>query len=195
MACCFDGGVVLGADSRVSTGTYIANRVSDKVAALHDTIFMCRSGSAADTQAISDYVRHWLAAHSTEVNRPPTVKTAATLARRIAYENKDALLAGIIVGGFDPLHGGSVYVVPLGGTMMQMPFAIGGSGSTFIYGHVDANYKEGMSREECQEFVKKSIAHAMARDGSSGGIIRLVTVDANGVERQYVPGDKLPYGP
>ena len=51
MAVAFDGGVILGADSRVSTGTYIANRVSDKVTHLHDSIYMCRSGSAADTQA------------------------------------------------------------------------------------------------------------------------------------------------
>ena len=63
MACKFDGGVVMGADSRVSTGTYIANRVSDKVAYLHDTIYMCRSGSAADTQAVSDYVTHFLNQH------------------------------------------------------------------------------------------------------------------------------------
>ena len=47
MAVSYAGGVVMGADSRVSTGTYIANRVSDKVSALHDKIFMCRSGSAA----------------------------------------------------------------------------------------------------------------------------------------------------
>jgi 20S proteasome subunit beta 1 len=52
-----------------------------------------------------------------------------------------------------------------------------------------------MTRAECQSFVKKAIAHAMARDGSSGGIIRLVTVDANGTERDYIPGDQLPYGP
>ncbi|KAK7254876.1 proteasome subunit beta [Aureococcus anophagefferens] len=30
MAVAYDGGVIMGADSRVSTGTYIANRVSDK---------------------------------------------------------------------------------------------------------------------------------------------------------------------
>ena len=30
IAVAFDGGVVLGADSRVSTGTYISNRASDK---------------------------------------------------------------------------------------------------------------------------------------------------------------------
>jgi 20S proteasome subunit beta 1 len=60
MAIPFANGVVLGADSRVSTGTYVANRVSDKVAQLHDSIWCCRSGSAADTQALTDYVRHYL---------------------------------------------------------------------------------------------------------------------------------------
>ena len=33
----------------------------------------------------------------------------------------------------------------------------------------------------------------MSRDGSSGGIIRLCTIDSTGVEREYVPGDKLPF--
>jgi 20S proteasome alpha/beta subunit len=60
MAIPFQGGVVVGADSRVSTGTYIANRVSDKIAQLHDRIWCCRSGSAADTQALTDYVRFYL---------------------------------------------------------------------------------------------------------------------------------------
>lgn len=48
-------GVVLGADSRVSTGTYISNRASDKITPLADFVYLLRSGSAADTQAVSDY--------------------------------------------------------------------------------------------------------------------------------------------
>jgi 20S proteasome subunit beta 1 len=32
----------------------------------------------------------------------------------------------------------------------------------------------------------------MARDGSSGGVIRLAIIDKAGVEREMVPGDKLP---
>jgi 20S proteasome subunit beta 1 len=63
MACVYDGGVIMGADSRTSTGTYVANRVSQKITPLHDAIYVCRSGSAADTQAISDYVRYYLASH------------------------------------------------------------------------------------------------------------------------------------
>ena len=51
----YDGGVVLGADSRVSTGTYISNRASDKITCLADAIYLLRSGSAADTQLVADY--------------------------------------------------------------------------------------------------------------------------------------------
>ena len=118
----FDGGVVMGADSRTSTGTYIAVRVADKITQVHDRIWICRSGSAADTQALTDYIRHYLGQLAVETGRAPTVKTAAHLMRRLIYENKDNLMAGVIVGGWDSVEGGSVYNIPLGGTMMKMPF-------------------------------------------------------------------------
>ena len=63
MAVTFDGGVVLGADSRTSTGSYVANRVSDKIVPIHDYVWSCRSGSAADTQAVVDIVKYHVDAH------------------------------------------------------------------------------------------------------------------------------------
>ena len=42
-----------------------------------------------------------------------------------------------------------------------------------------------------QEFVKGAVAHAMARDGSSGGTIRMVTIDAHGAQRHYFQGDQV----
>lgn len=32
----------------------------------------------------------------------------------------------------------------------------------------------------------------MSRDGSSGGVIRLAVITKDGVERLFVPGNKLP---
>jgi len=61
---CYDGGIVLAADSRTSTGMYVANRASDKISQLTDNVYVCRSGSAADTQVISDYVRYFLHQHT-----------------------------------------------------------------------------------------------------------------------------------
>lgn len=50
-----------------------------------------------------------------------------------------------------------------------------------------------MTKEECQQFVKKALAHAMARDGSSGGVIRTVTITENEVVRDFTCGDDLPF--
>ncbi|KAF9896224.1 Proteasome subunit beta type-1, partial [Lobosporangium transversale] len=153
MAVQFAGGVVIGADSRTTTGSYIANRVTDKLTEVHDTIYCCRSGSAADTQAVADIVHYYLQMYSVQ-NGTPTVPLAASLFQELCYQNKDSLSAGIIVGGWDKENGGSVWNIPLGGSLHRQPFAIGGSGSTYIYGYCDANFKDGMNREQCIDFVK-----------------------------------------
>merc|ERR1711991_51953 len=192
MAVEFDGGVVIGADSRTTTGSYVANRTSDKLTPVHDRIYCCRSGSAADTQAIAGYVRYYLEMHGIEIGELPQVATAASLFRKLCYENKNNLMAGIICGGWDPVKGGQVYSITIGGSLVKLPFALGGSGSIYIYGWVDDNYKEGMTREECLDFVRNALSLAMARDGSSGGVIRTVVLDKDGATRAMVPGNALP---
>ena len=68
MAICLKDCVVMGADSRSSAGIvlrllsyalgiYVANRLTDKIEMIRDRIFMCRSGSAADTQKIGRVIR------------------------------------------------------------------------------------------------------------------------------------------
>ncbi|KAH7105448.1 20S proteasome subunit [Auriculariales sp. MPI-PUGE-AT-0066] len=192
MAVQFEGGVVIGADSRTTTGSYIANRVTDKLTHVHDRIYCCRSGSAADTQAVADIVHYYLQMFAQQANEAPSVHVAATLFNRMCYENKDALLAGIIVAGWDKETGSSVYNIPVGGGLFRQPWAIGGSGSTYVYGYCDATYRDGMNRDQTVEFVKNTLALAMSRDGSSGGVIRMCVITEGGVERLFVPGNELP---
>uniref|UniRef100_A0A672K9K8 Proteasome subunit beta n=1 Tax=Sinocyclocheilus grahami TaxID=75366 RepID=A0A672K9K8_SINGR len=165
MAVEFEGGVVIGADSRTTTGAYIANRVTDKLTPIHERIFCCRSGSAADTQAIADAVTYQLGFHSIELDEAPLVQTAASLFREMCYRYREELMAGIIVAG---------------------------SGSSYIYGYVDSNYRAGMSKEECLKFTAEALTLAMERDGSSGGVVRLAVVSEQGVERQVILGNQLP---
>ncbi|CAI9103248.1 OLC1v1001699C1 [Oldenlandia corymbosa var. corymbosa] len=134
----YNGGVVLGADSRTSTGLYIANRASDKITQLPDNVYICRSGSAADSQIISDYVRLYLDQHTIQLCQPATVKVTA---------NSRSLI--------------------------EQPFSIGGSGSTYLYGFFDKEWKEGMNQREAEVVVVKVVSLAIARDGASGGIVGL----------------------
>ncbi|CAD6922157.1 unnamed protein product, partial [Tilletia caries] len=115
-----------------STNLPQANRVTDKLTHITDRIYCCRSGSAADTQAVADAVTHHLSLVDV-LHGPPEVSTAAHLFSEIVYQNKDRLSAGIIVARWDKRNGGTVYNVPLGG----------GSGSTYIYGYCDSTYRPG----------------------------------------------------
>ncbi|KAA8522680.1 hypothetical protein F0562_009158 [Nyssa sinensis] len=99
---------------------------------------------------------------------------------------------GLIVGGWDKHEGGKIYGVPLGGTILEQPFAIGGSGSTYLYGFFDQEWKEGMTKDEAEQFVVKAVSLAIARDGASGGVVRTVTINSEGVTRNFYPGDTLP---
>uniref|UniRef100_A0A8D1TZ27 Proteasome 20S subunit beta 9 n=1 Tax=Sus scrofa TaxID=9823 RepID=A0A8D1TZ27_PIG len=144
MAVEFDGGVVVGSDSRVSAGCHLA-----------------------------------------ELEEPPLVLAAANVVRNISYKYREDLSAHLMVAGWDQREGGQVYGT-MGGMLIRQPFAIGGSGSTYIYGYVDAAYKPGMSPEECRRFTTNAIALAMNRDGSSGGVIYLVTITAAGVDHRVI---------
>ena len=108
------------------------------------------------------------------------------------YQYKDQLGAAIIVGGWDEKEGGCVYQIPLGGSLFKVGIAVGGSGSTFIQGFIDANYKEGKTKAELKEFVKHAISLAMFRDGSSGGCVRIVDINKDGVHKEYFPHEDLP---
>jgi 20S proteasome subunit beta 1 len=209
MAINFKDGVILGADSRTTTGAYIANRVTDKLTQVHDTIWCCRSGSAADTQAVADIVSYHLNMYGVVNNEAPSTQVAASLFQELCYENKDSLRlvslpsaiilhinrkltekhsAGIIIAGYDPRHGGQVYSIPLGGSLHKQSFAIGGSGSTYIYGYTDAHWKENMTEAEGIDFVRSALQEAIKWDGSSGGVIRMVVLTKKGAVRHlYLP--------
>uniref|UniRef100_A0A669D1I7 Proteasome 20S subunit beta 9a n=1 Tax=Oreochromis niloticus TaxID=8128 RepID=A0A669D1I7_ORENI len=131
----FDGGVVLGSDSRVSAGASVVNRVMNKLSPLHDKIYCALSGSAADAQTIAEIVNYQLDVHSIEIGEDPQVRSAATLVRNISYKYKEELSAHLIVA---------------------------------------------------------ALSLAMNRDGSSGGVAYIVTIDEHGTEEKVVLGNQLP---
>lgn len=111
-----------------------------------------------------------------------------------------------------------VYSVPIGGMLVRQPVSVGGSGSSYIYGFMDSNYKPGLSKEQCLELAAagkhrsgwqlcsvqvcltalhlpvclSALSLAMERDGSSGGVIRLASISEDGVERRVILGNQLP---
>lgn len=90
-----------------------------------------------------------------ELGQPPLVETAASLFRELCYNYRDSLTAGILIAGWDRRKGGQIYSVPIGGMCVRQNVSVGGSGSSYIYGFVDANYKTQMKKEDCVNFITK----------------------------------------
>lgn len=62
--------------------------------------------------------------------------------------------------------------------MVKLDYALGGSGSIFLYSFFDVHYKPNMSKQECLSLCQHAVAHAYSRDGSSGGLIRTIVLSA-----------------
>lgn len=207
----YNGGVVVGADTRTSVSGYVSNRYAAKLTFVLDrnvdnfvtttsnkvpidasTCVICRSGSAADTQHLASVVRTELVSRQLLYRIRGTVTHVASLLRNILIDN-EGLSASLICAGYDhELGRGVLYTITPGGTVFEEKmWAVGGSGSTYILGHLDSCYpkEEGkrgemlrllQSEEEALEFVSNAIRLAMERDGSSGGFIRMYVVDRFG---------------
>ena len=120
MAITFEGGVMLAADSRTSAGRFVANRTAAKITQIAKNIGICRSGSAADTQAVAAFAQYYLAHHQIELGSFTPVQVAATILQSVIYNNKSSLSCGLILGGWDEEAGGQVFAVPMGGTLLQV---------------------------------------------------------------------------
>ena len=141
---------------------------------------------------MTEVVKYKLGFYEVEMGTPATVETAAYMFKEICYEYRDSLTAGLIIAGWDKVKGGQVYSIPLGGMCVRQPATIGGSGSTFIYGYMDANYKKDMKEEEAMDLVLRCVTLAIKRDGSSGGVCRLASITKDGVKRKCVLYPDLP---
>ncbi|XP_042404999.1 proteasome subunit beta type-6-like [Zingiber officinale] len=173
----YDGGVVLGADSRVTLEMGVTiDSMTNKIIQLTDKIYICRSGPAAASEVLSDYVRNMLDQQEIQFGQPAKVKDAANLVRLFSYKNKNMRQMGVIVGGWDKYEGGQIFAVPPGGAILKLPFAIEGSGSRHIRDFVDMTWREGMGKVEAELFVIKVVSRAIAKDEASGGLVRTVTV-------------------
>lgn len=55
-----------------------------------------------------------------------------------------------------------MYAVNVSGTIVQQNISIGGSGSSYLYGFMDSQYKDGMTQEECENLVLNGTKHTIS---------------------------------
>mmetsp|Transcript_25815 Transcript_25815/g.51776 ORF Transcript_25815/g.51776 Transcript_25815/m.51776 type:complete len:219 (-) Transcript_25815:596-1252(-) len=179
----YNEGVIVATDSQTTSGYLITNRVADKITELSNFAVCCRSGSAADTQVIANQLKNEIKELSIQSKKKLNIRTMVQLLRNFCYLKGKKFNFGFICAGWDKFHGGQVYSVLQGGTILKNKMALSGSGSLVINGFCEENFKEKMNRKECKIFLGRAISLAILHDGGSGGVIRLCDISKTGIKR------------
>ena len=187
----YKDGVIVAADSQTSSGSYISNRASNKISIISDYIICLRSGSSADTQNMVDLVKNVVLKEQLEKDVALEVRAVAQLFRNLCYQRNLKSNCGFICAGWDRFHGGQVYSIVQGGTIISTPLASSGSGSIFINSFCDANFKEKMCKKETKNLCIKAISLAIQRDVNSSGIIRICEISRHGITRNSLLPSKI----
>ena len=187
-------GVVLGTDTRVTMGYFIAHKHGKKVYKIDDHLAITIAGVVADAQNVVDILKANVALFKLVNGRPITVNAAARLAANLLFRNRNfPLVLQAIIAGIDD-EGPHIFSLdPFGSLTEEKKFFATGSGSPIALGILEDGYKDGLTIKEAIPLVVRAIKAAMKRDTASGDSFDVSVVTKDGY-RELSEEEKQKYG-
>jgi proteasome beta subunit len=169
----FDGGVVVGADHRATMGHFIANKSVQKLFGISDYVALTTAGLVGHAQSLSRTLSAELRLYELKHGKPMTVKGAATLTANI-LSGRPHYVQLLIVGVDD--SGSSVYSIDSAGGSIPDVYCATGSGSPYMYGVLEDQFREGMSEKDSLKVAAKALLASAQRDAASGNGMDLAVI-------------------
>ncbi len=183
-------GLVLAADKRATAGYMIANKKTEKIQQIADTMVITMAGTVSDAQLLTKLIRAELQLKKIRTGRENTVKEAANLLANMVYGNirRMSMIPGIahfILGGSDET-GNYIYdIYPDGSLSLIDDYISSGSGSVMAFGVLETLYTKNMACADGIDIAIKALNAAMQRDIASGNGAMIVTVTKDGVKTVF----------
>ena len=169
----YDGGVVVGADHRATMGHFIANKSVQKLFRISDNIALTTAGLVGHAQSLSRVLAAELKLFELKRDMPMTVKGAATFTANILSGRPHYVQ--LLIVGVDP-SGPSVYSIDSAGGSIPDTYCATGSGSPYMYGVLEDQFKTDMSRDQALSLAAKALLASAQSDAASG----------NGMDLAYI---------
>ena len=161
----YDGGVVVGADHRATMGHFIANKSVQKLFRISDNIALTTAGLVGHAQSLSRVLAAELKLFELKRDMPMTVKGAATFTANFLSGRPHYVQ--LLIVGVDP-SGPSVYSIDSAGGSIPDTYCATGSGSPYMYGVLEDQFKTGMSKDQALSLAAKALLASAQRDAASG---------------------------
>lgn len=171
----YKGGVVLGADTRATSGSIVCDKNCEKIHYISNLIWCCGAGTSADTENTTAKISSELELLRLSTNDEPRVVTAMTRLKQFLFQYQGHVSAALVLGGVDRT-GSYLYTVHPHGSVDQLPYATMGSGSLAAMAILEAEYKDDLTMEEAAELVNHAIQAGIYNDLGSGGNVDICII-------------------
>ena len=182
-------GVVIATEQRATMGTLIAHKATKKLYKIDEHLALATAGLVGDLQVLARYLNAEANLYRLKRAVRMPVKSAATLMSNIMNQRKFApYYVQLILGGYDKT-GGYVYSLDAAGGAIPDKYTAGGSGSPYVFGVLEDNYKDDMTADEGIDLAVRAITAAKNRDSASGGMISVAVITKEGFKE--VPKEEI----
>ena len=182
-------GVVIATEQRATMGTLIAHKATKKLYKIDEHLALATAGLVGDLQVLARYLNAEANLYRLKRTVRMPVKSAATLMSNIMNQRKFApYYVQLILGGYDNT-GGYVYSLDAAGGAIPDKYTAGGSGSPYVFGVLEDNYKDDMTSDEGIDLAVRAITAAKNRDSASGGMISVAVITKEGFKE--VPKEEI----
>jgi len=172
--------VVIGADTRVTSGYFIAHKRGRKIFMIKPHIAVTIAGVVADAQAAIEELKFHLNYYENTYGRRLPAKSAANYLSLILYSNRlYPLITEVIVAGKDN-EGYAIYKLDPLGSLIKDDYTVSGSGSMVAIGILESEYKPDLTVDEGVKLAIKALISAMKRDIASGDDFMVATITEEG---------------
>jgi len=185
---CKDG-VVIATEKRATMGTLIAHKNTQKLYKIDEHLALATAGLVGDLQVLARYLNAEANLYRLKREARMPVKSAATLMSNILNQRKFyPYYVQLILGGYDNT-GGHVYSLDAAGGAIPDKYTSAGSGSPYVFGVLEDNYRDDMTASEGVDLAVRAITAAMNRDSASGGMINVAVINEDGFKE--IPEDEI----
>ena len=169
----FNGGVVVGADHRATMGHFVANKSVQKLFKIGDNLALTTAGLVGHAQSLARTLAAEVSLFELRRGDSMTVRGAATLTANILSGRPHWVQ--LLIVGIDS-EGGSVYSIDSAGGSIPDSYCATGSGSPYMYGVLEDQFKSGMTEKEALKVAAKALLASAQRDAASGNGMDLAVI-------------------
>jgi len=177
----FKDGIILGADTRATNDTIVADKNCEKIHYLAPNMYCCGAGTAADCDHLTKMISSQLELHSLNTSKIVPVCAANRLLKQYLFRYQGHVGAALVLGGVDD-NGPKLYSIHPHGSTDNLPYTTMGSGSLAAMAVFEAGWKPNMTVDEGKKLVCDAISAGIFHDLGSGSNIDLCVITREGVD-------------